>query len=62
MADIMFLVRRPDGTIATVMARSTRAAARKVANDDNIRYGERVKVKRRGSLDEWEEFQVRERS
>lgn len=61
MADKMFLVRRPDGTIATVISRSTRAAARKLADEEGVRHGEVVRVKQRGSDDEWEAFRVTER-
>jgi len=55
----MFLVRRPDGTIATVVARSDRAAVRKLANDEGIRHGETLRVKQRGSDDDWEAYRVR---
>ena len=58
MADKMFLVRRPDGTIATVVSRSTRAAVKKLANEEGVRHGEKLKVKQRGSDDPWEEYRV----
>ena len=58
MADKMFLVRRPDGTIATVVARSAPAAARRLANEEGVQHGERLRVKQRGSSDDWEEFRV----
>jgi hypothetical protein len=60
MADVMFLIQGEGGRLATVVARSARAAATQYMRSRGVRVGVHIKVKRRGSGDPWEEFIVKD--
>ena len=54
----MFLVRGPDGRMATVMATSSRAACDQYVASKRTKPGDLISVKQRGA-NEWRDYQVR---
>lgn len=57
MADKSFLVQNEEGHIATVIARSDRAAAKKYAHENRLPRGYQLRVKQRG-VGGWSDWRV----